>query len=134
MGQFFMFHESKIDFAGMVLSLCCFLLTYFLTFDAKLIIDHPINETYKTNPSAYDGSNVTVYFHGYSHPNCEGAEYQGEIFGYYSSSTVGYEMMKKVKKDAYDFYGADLICGAKIEYLGDSRPSLSFYGTAMKKL
>jgi len=41
--------------------------------------------------------------------------------------------MKKVKKDAYDYYGADIICGATIEYLGESGP-LTFYGTAMKKL
>merc|ERR1712038_1590642 len=103
-----------------VLYLFCFLLSYCLASDAKSVIYNQSNESYETNPSAYDGSNVTVYFHGYSHPNCEGAEYQGEVFGYYSSAVVGYEMMKKVKKDAYDYYGADIICGAKIEYLGDA--------------
>ena len=49
------------------------------------------------------------------------------------------QMIENVKKDTTDKYSdADIICGAKIEYLkriqgsGDDALS-SFYGTAMKK-
>ena len=44
-------------------------------------------------------------------------------------------MIEKVKKDTTDKYSdADIICGAKIEYVERSEDMYSyFYGTAMKK-
>ena len=56
-------------------------LSILFSLNATLAFKPPTNEAFESTITSKDGSNVEIYFHGYSHPNCTNAEYRGEVFG-----------------------------------------------------
>merc|ERR1712018_880928 len=111
----------------------------FLELGVKLASSLPSNELFGTKSSQNDESNVEIYFDGYSHPNCAAAKYLGDIIEYESSQKTYWVFVdtwvENIKKKASEKYGADIICGVKIEYILNKldKETLSFQGTAMKK-
>jgi len=120
----------KYYFTSILLFLC------FIALNGKTVSGFQTNDPFAPTTTSNDGSNIELYFDGYSHPNCANAEYLGDVVAY-DTYVWGYieSWLENVKMKANAKYNADIICGAKIEYLlvGNNKQVLSFYGTGMRK-
>ena len=50
-----------------------------LTLYEKFALSIKTNEPFGTTTTPYDGSNIEMYFDGYSHNNCVNADYLGDV-------------------------------------------------------
>ena len=66
----------KYYFTSILLFLC------FIALNGKTVSGFQTNDPFAPTTTSNDGSNIELYFDGYSHPNCANAEYLGDVVAY----------------------------------------------------
>lgn len=51
----------------------------FMTLNGSIVSSIQTNDPFGTTTTSNDGSNIELYFDGYSHVNCVNAEYLGDV-------------------------------------------------------